>query len=90
MKKADARSQLCKMQSEVAQRLGLRTTCICGAALGEGEVPDEVVEELWRLVTNNNPKTTSDGHVSWEMHRRVVEENVRLGRELQALVGEGE
>lgn len=53
MRKGDVLKQLCKMQSEIAGRLGLETICTCGdKAEMVGEVPDVVIEEMWRRLTD--------------------------------------
>lgn len=55
MEKSEALNQLCKMQGEIAERLGLDTQCICEEPQGKpkgGGVPDEVISELWRLIAD--------------------------------------
>lgn len=53
MERHEANNQLCKMQGEVADHLELKTICTCGeTAEMVGEVPDEVISELWRLIAD--------------------------------------
>lgn len=53
MDRREASRQLCKMQGEVAGRMGLETQCVCDHAVREpGEVPDAVIEEMWRRLTH--------------------------------------
>ena len=55
MKKEDALRQLCKMQGEIAGRLELETLCVCDDPKGlpkTGDVPDKVIEEMWRRLTD--------------------------------------
>lgn len=56
MEKSEAKNQLCKMQGVIAERLGLDTICLCDEPQGkpkEGEVPDKVIEEMWRRISLN-------------------------------------
>ncbi len=54
MDRREASRQLCKMQDEVAGRMGLETQCVCDHAVREpGEVPDAVIEEMWRRLTSS-------------------------------------
>lgn len=58
MNKADAMRQLCKMQGEVASKLGLRPSCVCGdprGATSPQEVPAEVIRRLWSMVGAMRP-----------------------------------
>lgn len=53
MNKSDAKRQLCKMLGEVATMLDQPTPCVCDDPNGATEpedIPDAVVEEMWRLV----------------------------------------
>lgn len=56
MKESEAIRQLCKMQGEVADRLGIETRCLCDDAKGNPGnlmmVPDEVIDELWTLIAD--------------------------------------
>lgn len=54
-----ARNQLCKMMGEVAGGLGVarKTQCVCTGlrrVTTVDDVPDEVIEELWRRVSGYN------------------------------------
>jgi hypothetical protein len=52
MDKYEAEKQLCKMQGEIAGRLGLETVCTCDEDIVMyGDVPDEVIEEMWTRLT---------------------------------------
>jgi len=56
----EANQQFCKMQGEVASQLGLKTICSCGDTLCMvGEIPDEVIAEMWRRLTD--PQRRVDG-----------------------------
>ena len=53
MNKSDAKRQLCKMLGEVATMLDRQVSCVCDDPDGvtePGDVPDVVIEEMWRLV----------------------------------------
>lgn len=54
MEENEARRQLCKMQGEVADRLGIRANCICGGSEGDCvcDVPDEIINEMWELIAD--------------------------------------
>lgn len=55
MEEGLAKRQLCKMQGEIAGRLGLKTRCVCDdphGATENSEVPDEVIAELWTLIAD--------------------------------------
>ena len=55
MEKSEALNQLCKMQGEIADRLGLDSICMCDEPQGmpkSGDVPDKVIEEMWRRLTD--------------------------------------
>lgn len=60
MTKNEALEQLCKMQGLVAERLELYTICVCDEPQDkpkEGEVPDEVISEMWRSLSNTQTAT---------------------------------
>jgi len=69
MKGLEAENQLCKMQAEIAARLGLETCCTCSRSTPETdtrEVPNEVIEEMWRRLTH--PCWSAENHpVSMEL-----------------------
>lgn len=55
MTRDEALNQFCKMQGEIADRLGLDSICTCNNEKGkpkEGIVPDEIIEEMWRRLTH--------------------------------------
>lgn len=52
MRWVEAREQLCKMQAEIAARLGLETECVCVCTSSDNVVPDQVIEEMWRRLTH--------------------------------------
>ena len=68
MEESDAKRQLCKMQGEIASRLGLKTRCVCDDAHGateNSEVPDEIIQELWTLI--------ADGYLYRKLVRLIKE-----------------
>jgi len=74
MNRQEASRQLCKMQGEVADRLGLETQCVCDHAVHEpGEVPDEVISELWTLI--------ADGYLFRHL-REIINKERPKGRRL--------
>mgnify|MGYP001130195034 CR=1 FL=1 len=55
MRESEAKRQLCKIQGEVADRLGVKSRCVCDDAHGfteNAEVPDEIISELWELIAD--------------------------------------
>ena len=53
MEPYEANKQFCKMQGEIADRLGLKTICSCGDTMEMvGEIPDEVIAEMWSLIAD--------------------------------------
>ena len=55
VEESEAKRQLCKMQGEIADRLSLKTRCVCDdphGATENSEVPDEVISELWTLLAD--------------------------------------
>jgi len=74
MDRHEANRQLCKMQGEVADRLELKTICTCGdTAEWVGEVPDEVISELWTLI--------ADGYLFRHL-REIISKERPKGRRL--------
>lgn len=74
MKGFEAERQLCKMQGEVADRLGVKTICLCEVDSNEeGEVPDEVISELWTLI--------ADGYLFRHL-REIISKERPKGRRL--------
>lgn len=66
MNSYEAKRQLCKMQGEVADYLELKTLCVCDDPRGspkEGEVPDEVISELWSLLADGRQYRKWRDHV---------------------------
>lgn len=60
----EAEKELCEMQSEIANRLGLKTSCTCSRSTEETdtrEVPDEVIKEMWRRLTHSCWRTEGKG-----------------------------
>lgn len=49
MNNNEARNQLCKMTGEIADALGLTTSCTCGQVTGS-DVPDAIITEMWKAV----------------------------------------
>lgn len=67
MEKSEAKNQLCKMQGVIAERLGLDSICLCDEPQGkpkEGEVPDKVIEEMWRRISLNMTNEEEATHKS--------------------------
>lgn len=74
MNRHEAERQLCKMQGEVADRLGVKTICLCEVDSNEeGEVPDEVISELWTLI--------ADGYLFRHL-REIINKDRPKGRRL--------
>lgn len=66
MRHDEVRNQLCKMTAEIGRRLGFdddQLHCLCEAAEHEdkytGEIPDAIIEEMWRRLTHGCWKATS-------------------------------
>lgn len=63
MKREDALRQLCKMQDEVAHRIGAKTQCVCSTKSKkdvEEWVPDEVIAWLWDRITGDYTKVSDN------------------------------
>jgi hypothetical protein len=74
MDRYEANRQFCKMQGEIADRLGLKTICTCGdTAEYSGEVPDEVIDEMWELI--------ADGYLFRHL-REIISKERPKGRRL--------